>query len=109
MRRPFKQRVPEDINEIIDFLGMMRLSAPTFIDRTGYFPEMNISTVFVALNESLDLVEPQIGEKKYILLRKMSDRMRVHFEAGSKNKTDETAKGREIIFEMRDILISSLT
>jgi hypothetical protein len=109
MSRPFKQRVPEDVNDIIEFLGMMRLSAPTFIDKTGYFPEINISTVFVALNESLDLIKPEIGEKKVILLRQMSDRMRAHFEADSENKTDETAKGREIISKMRKILISSLT
>jgi len=87
---------------------MVQLSSPTFIDQTGYFPEKNIETVFIAMNESLDLIKSEIGEKKYLMLRKMSDQMRAHFEADRENKTGETAKGREIISEMTDILISSL-
>jgi hypothetical protein len=31
--------------------------------------------------------------------------MRAHFEADPKNETDETIKGREIVMDMRDILM----
>jgi hypothetical protein len=109
MSRPFKQRVPEDINDVIEFLGMMVLDSPTFIDRTGYFPHTNIETVFTALNEGLYLIKSEIGDKKYLMLRQMSDRMRAHFEADREKITDETTKGCDIIFEMKDILIASLT
>ena len=104
MLRPYKQRVPQNISEIRDFLGMMMLSSPKFIDRTGYFPHRNISTVFIALNESFELIKTKIGEERYFLLMQMSDRMRAHFEADPEDKTEESLKGREIINEMDDLL-----
>jgi hypothetical protein len=107
MSRPYKPYVPKGAGEIRDLLGMMMLSSPTFVDKTGYFPGRNVETVFYALNESLRLIRAKLGEKQYSTLIEMSDRMRAHFEADPENKTDDTLQGREIIDEMRDLLKQS--
>jgi hypothetical protein len=96
---------PQDVEEIIDLLGMMMLYSPTFIDQSGFFSGRNVETVFHALNEGLRLVDRDSNEVVYRELRAMSDRMRTHFEADPENKTDDTLKGRALIREMTDLLI----
>ena len=102
-----KQYVPKNVGEIMDLLAMMMLSSPKFIDKTGYFPDDNINTVFLQLNEGLREIREKLGEGLYLKLREMSDRMRAHFEADAENRTDETLKGRAIIMEMRSLLKQS--
>lgn len=80
------------------------LSSPTFIDTTGYFPERSIATEFYALNESLKLLRPKLGEDRYLALAELSDRMRAHFEADPEDKTEDSLKGRDCILEMEEIL-----
>ena len=99
-----KQYVPKNVGEIMDLRAMMMLSSPKFIDKTGYFPDDNINTVFLQLNEGLRVIRGKLGEELYLKLREMSDRMRAHFEADAENRTDETIKGRAIIMEMRNLL-----
>ena len=84
---------PQDIDEIIDLLGMMMLYSPTFIDQSGFFCGRNVETVFQALNEGLRLVDGGFHEVFYSELRAMSDRMRTHFEADPDNKTDDNPEG----------------
>lgn len=91
----------------MDMLGMMMLSSPTFVDKTGYFPYRNIETVFSEFNESLSVLRKKLGDERYLKLVEMSDRMRAHFEADPEDKTDDTLKGREIIHEMEDLLRQS--
>jgi hypothetical protein len=91
----------------MDKLGSMTLGAPTFKDRAGYFPQKNIDTEFFALNEGLQAVRKQIGEERYATLRALSDKMRSLFEADPEDKTGEAQAGREIIYEMEDILTSA--
>jgi len=105
--RQAKPYIPGTISELIDMLGMMMISSPTFVDKTGYFPERNIDTVFFQFNESLKLLRGKLGEALYLKLREMSDRMRAHFEADPEDKTDDGLKGRDIIIEMEDLLKQS--
>ena len=56
-----KPYIPQGISEIWDFLGAMMLLAPTFKDKTGYFPDRNIDTEFFALNEGLKTVRKKVG------------------------------------------------
>ena len=107
MWRQYKPYIPKGVSEIMDLLGMMMLSSPTFIDKTGYFPWQNIDNVFYELNEGLRLIRGKLGEGRYLKLIAMSDRMRAHFEADPENKTDDTIKGRDIIVEMEDLLKQS--
>ncbi len=107
MRPQYKRYVPKGTYEILDHLASMTVSSPTFIDKAGDFPELNIDTEFEALNESLLLIREPLGEERYQTLISLSDRMRAHFEADQEDKTDDSLKGRELIFEMEDILIAA--
>jgi hypothetical protein len=100
----YKPYIPQNVGDIMDVLGSMMLSSPTFTDETGYLPGRNIDTVFLQLNEGLQTIREQLGEGLYLKLREMSDRMRAHFEADPENKTDETLKGRDIIDKMMNAI-----
>ena len=104
---PYKPYTPKGVSEIIDYLGMMMLSSPTFVDRTGYLPGRNIENTFSELNEGLRLIRGKLGDERYLKLVEMSDRMRAHFEADPEDKTDDSLKGRELIEEMETLLKQS--
>lgn len=106
MNRSDTPYIPQTISEIWDMLGSMVLSAPTFLDKTGYFPWQNIDTEFHALNEGLKAIRGKVGEENYEKLSALSDQMRAHFEADPEDKTDDGIKGRECIYEMEEILKS---
>jgi hypothetical protein len=99
-----KPYIPSTISELIDMLGMMILSSPKFLDRTGYFPERNIDTVFSDFHESLRLLRGRLGEVLYLKLKEMTEQMKAHFESDPEDKTDDSLKGRAIIEDMIDIL-----
>ncbi len=50
---PYTPYIPQDSSELVDQLGYMMLASPKFEDKTGYFPQWTIDTVFFALNEGL--------------------------------------------------------
>lgn len=105
--RSKKPYIPQGASEIWDFLGAMTLSAPTFKDKTGYFPDQNIDTEFFALNEGLKTIRKKVGEENYQALVALSNRMRAHFEADPEDKTEDGIKGRDCILAMEDILKAS--
>jgi len=107
MLKPYKPYIPQTIGEIMDLLGSMILSAPTFKDKTGYFPDRNINTTFFALNEGLKTIRKKAGEDNYQALVALSDKMRAHFEADPESKTEDVIKGRDCITEMEDLLKAS--
>jgi hypothetical protein len=100
------------IGDVMDLLGTMEVHAPTFIKKNIYFPDDNIDTTFLKLNERLQAIQAHLGEGLYLKLQEMSDRMRGLFEADPENKTGDARKGREIIRKMmnavdpRDLLDS---
>ena len=96
-----KPYIPRSVSEIWDFLGAMMLSAPTFKDKTGYFPDRNVDTEFFAL------IRKKVGEENYQALVALSDKMRAHFEAEPEDKTEDGIKGRDCIIEMEEILKAS--
>ena len=98
--------IPRTIGEVRDLLGSMMLSAPTFVDETGYFADRNMDSEFHALNEGLKAIQKQLGEKMYRKMTERSDQMRAHFEADPQDKTGDTSKGRKLIVEMLEILHS---
>ncbi|BAK66255.1 hypothetical protein SLG_15800 [Sphingobium sp. SYK-6] len=105
--RSDKPYIPQGVSEIWDFLGAMMLSAPTFKDKTGYFPDRNIETEFFALNEGLKSIRKKVGEENYQALVALSDKMRAHFEADPEGKTGDGIRGRDCITEMEEILKAS--
>ncbi|MGA2494248.1 MAG: hypothetical protein ABSF67_15100 [Roseiarcus sp.] len=102
--RPAKLYVPKDTFELSDFVISMLLSAPKFIDKTGYFPHRNLDYVFRQLNEGLSHNRQALGEDRFHELMRMSGEIRALFEADPENETGETWKGREIILKMEDIV-----
>lgn len=105
--RSDKPYIPQGIGEIMDQLGSMMLSSPTFKDKTGYSPEENIDTEFFALNEGLKTIRKKVGEENYQALVALSNKMRAYFEADQEDKTEDGLKGRDCIIEMEDILKAS--
>lgn len=98
--------IPKTIGEIMDLLGSMMLSAPTFLDKTGYFPDRTIDTQFFALNESFNAIRKKAGEECYAALLALSNRMRAHFEADPSDAGEDGIKGRDCILVMEELLKS---
>ena len=104
MPRPYKPYIPQTIGEIWDQLGGMMLDSPTFVDKFGDFPGRNIDTEFFALKEGFKVVRRRLGEERFAKLNEMADRMRAHFEADPEDKTDDSMAGRQLIYDMEDVL-----
>jgi hypothetical protein len=96
--------VSQQIGETLDRLGMMTLYAPTFVDRTGYFPSQNLDSTFRKLNEDIVRLRPALGDDLANKLGEMSKRMRQLFAADPEDRTGEATQGRAIIREMVDLL-----
>ncbi|THD48602.1 MAG: hypothetical protein E7774_02785 [Bradyrhizobium sp.] len=84
----------------------MQIEAPKFLDRTGYMPFINLNYTFQQLREGFSKSRRRLGEERYQQLSQMSDQMRALFAADPDDKTGETTKGREMIYEMERILRS---
>lgn len=67
---PYKPYIPKGVSQIMDYLGMMMLDSPTFVDRTGYLPGRNLEITFSELNEGLRLIRGKLGEERYLSLWK---------------------------------------
>jgi hypothetical protein len=99
-----KMNIAQSISELLDLTASMLLSAPKFLDRTGYLPFLNLEYVFEQLHAGLAHNRQRLGEKRYNQLLEMADRMRALFEADPDDKTGESDRGREMIYEIEDIL-----
>jgi hypothetical protein len=102
--RNYQPYIPKGIGGVMDTLGFIMLSSPTFADRTGHFPEQNVETTFYSLNEGLKRLRPKLGDELYQRVMEMSGRMRAYFEADPNDKTGDADKGRRLILEMEDLL-----
>lgn len=100
----YKPYVPQNVSELLECLAHMLFSAPTFKDKTGYFPQRNVDSTFFSLNEGLLAARKELGDELYGKLRTMSDKMRALFEADPGNSTGDARAGRVVIREMEDIL-----
>jgi hypothetical protein len=105
--KPAKMRVPQNVGQLRDLLSLMLLSAPKFLDNTGYFPYQNLDYVFQQWVAGLSHNRSTLGEAHYHQMMEMSDRMRALFEADPEDKTGETLRGCKIIHEMADILTAA--
>jgi len=102
--RPYKPYICQTLGELNDKLGWMMLNAPTFEDRTGYFPDRDLKITFEGFNESLANLRGKLGEERYAKMREMSDEMRALFESDPESKTGGSKAGRQIIHEMELLL-----
>ncbi len=103
MPRPYDPYIPETVGELLDQLASMTGSAPTFEDSLGIFPR-TIDSEFTVLKKGLKAVRKRIGEERYAHCIEMADRMRALFEADPGDVNGQAQAGRELIFEMEDVL-----
>lgn len=108
MPQPFKTYTPQDASELLDLLGMMLLSAPTYIDEEGYFPEQTLETVFEAFYGGLDASRGEIGDERYAQLAALAEEARAHFLADPSDENGRTAQGQRLILEMEAIVEEAL-
>jgi hypothetical protein len=101
---PYRPHIPETISQIMEVLALILFESPTFVDRTGYFPQQDIDTVFQQLNDGMLQNRRKLGEERYLKLVEMSDRTRALFAADPEDQTGDTRKARLIIHEMEDLL-----
>ncbi|THD48579.1 MAG: hypothetical protein E7774_02790 [Bradyrhizobium sp.] len=103
-----KMYIPQNISELLDLTTSMLLSAPRFLDKTGYRPFLNLDYVFEQLHAGLAQNRQRLGEERYGRLLEMSDQIRALFEADPDDKTGQTLQGCKVIHQMNDILRSAL-
>ena len=106
-RNPYYNRepyIPASLSEIYDQLGSMILFAPTFIDKTGVFPERNVETEFETLVQGFGLVRKKLGEDRYATLFELAVRAKALFADDQENTNGKTDQGRALLFDIEDLL-----
>lgn len=110
MNSPFYNHepfIPNGIGEINDMLSAMILGAPTFEDKSGYFPDRNAETEFFALNEGLRRIQRKIGDERYLKVIELSNKAKAHFQADPEDKTEDGIKGRDCLMDIQETLRDS--
>lgn len=96
--------IPQSLSEIWDLLGSMWLSAPTFLDKLGDFPERNIDSEFHILVESFGIVRKKLGEERYARLVDLAGRAKALFAADPEDKTGDSDAGRRLLSEIEELV-----
>ncbi|MCP3734088.1 hypothetical protein M9979_04255 [Sphingomonas sp. RP10(2022)] len=96
--------IPGSLSEIYDMLGSMILGAPTFVDKTGYFPEHDIDYCFQQLTEGFAVVRSKLGEERYATLIGLAARAKALFAADPNGENGKTDEGYPVLFEMEEII-----
>lgn len=102
--RNTKPYIPSSLSAIYDFLATMLGEAPTFIDKTGFYPEQNIDTRFSQLTEAFGGVRNKLGEERYERLMSLSGRVKDLFLADPHDDNGKTLEGCKLIWEMEGII-----
>ena len=85
--------IPASLSEIYDLLGSMLLGAPTFIDKSGVFPERNIDSEFHALTEGAQKVRKKLGEEDYAQLINLAGQAKALFADDPNDDNGKTDQG----------------
>ncbi len=106
MLRPYKPYIPQTPSEIWDLLGWMTGYNPTFVEPEGrpYRSGATLETTFFALKAGFEVCRKKLGEERFQTLMEMADQMRALFEADPEDVTGDAAKGRELLWQMEDVL-----
>ena len=96
--------IPTGMGEVRDYVGSMVLGAPRFIDKTGFYPDQDVNSEFFALIEGFKTIQKRLGEDNYQKVVALAQQAKALFEADPDDKTGDSTKGRECLFEIEDIL-----
>lgn len=99
--------IPGSLSEIYDLLGSMILSAPTFIDKLGDFPEQNIDSEFQILVASFAKVRRKLGEERYTTLVDLAARAKALFAADPDENNGKANEGWTLLQEIEAIIQSA--
>jgi hypothetical protein len=105
----YEPYIPQTTGEIYDLLAAFIGDSPSFEDKTGDFPGMNIETEFHALYEGWKNVRKKLGEDDYARALAITARMKELFLADPKDVTGETHEGRKLVWQLEDIIRESNT
>ncbi len=98
--------IPQSLSEIYDLPGSLWLSAPTFVDTSGAFPDDNIDSRFRALTESFGVVRSKVGEDRYARLVDLAARAKLLFAADPGDENGKSDEGRGLLSEIEEIIQS---
>jgi hypothetical protein len=96
--------IPACLSEIYDLLGSMVLSAPTFIDKLGHFPEQTIDSEFHILVASFGKVRKKLGEERYAALVDLAARAKTLFAADPDEDNGKANEGWAVLHEIEAII-----
>ena len=97
--------IPTSFGDLLEKLAITQLYSPKFEDPTGGGqPWRNLEVMFYTLNEGLLNLRVPLGEELYRKLAGMSDEIRACFEADPEGTMGETRKGKDLLYEMEDLI-----
>ena len=98
--------IPASLSEIYDLLASLVGGAPTFIDRSGAFPERNIDSEFHVLTEGFGKVRKKVGEERYAALMQLAAQAKALFSEDQAEDNGKTMQGIALLYEIEDIIQS---
>jgi hypothetical protein len=97
--------IPKSFGDLLENLNAILLCSPKFVDPTGgYEPWRSLEARFYTFNEGIRDLRSQLGEECYEKLAAMSDRIRACFQADPDETTGETRKGKDLVYDMEDLI-----
>jgi hypothetical protein len=98
--------IPGSLSEIYDLLASLVGEAPTFVDKSGYFPEQDIDRRFQQLTEGFGKVRKKVGEERYAALMELAARAKALFAEDPAEDNGKTMQGIALLYEIEDIIQS---
>jgi len=96
--------IPASLGEIYDLLGSMFLGAPTFIDKSGVFPDRDIESEFHALTEGAQKVRKKLGEEGYAQMIDLAGQAKALFADDPNDDNGKTDQGRSLLYEIEKLI-----
>ncbi len=96
--------IPSSLSEVYDLIALMILSAPTFVDRSGYFPEQDVHTLFSMLTQGFEEVRRKLGEERFDKLNDLATRAKALFAGGVDDSSGKADQARDLLFEIEEII-----
>jgi hypothetical protein len=96
--------IPATLSELNDQIIVMIFEAPTFIDRTGAFPERNVDSEFHVLVEGFGRVRRKLGDERYAKLVDLAAQAKALCAADPEDTNGKTNEARDLLMEIQDVL-----
>lgn len=98
--------IPASLSEVSDLLQGLIGEAPSFLDRSGIYPDQSIDSRYHELTEGFAVVRKKLGEERYAALMDLAGRSKALFADDPEETNGKTMEGIKLIWEMMDIVRS---